>query len=183
MASLISTTLPRLIRSTNEFKRVAATGVTRPNDTNTYAAGDVITNSTSAGSATAFTFSNVVRKAGGSGTIVAASLLDSANQTLKLLADLWLFHTLPGLDGDNAAFTPTDAEMDNVVAVLPFSAYFVGDATSGAGGNVRLIWSDIPRPFTCASGVRDLYGVLVARNAYVPVAQEIFTPKLGIFWD
>jgi hypothetical protein len=112
------------------FKKISAS-VTRPNDTTQYAANDVWANGTPA----ALSFTNVVNANDGSNKIVKAMLVDSASQATKGQFDLWLFHTAPALDADNAAFTPTDAELANVVGILRFDTGIDGDATSGAGGN------------------------------------------------
>ena len=79
---------------------VVATSKTRPADTNAYAAGDTISESTSV--ATVWTFSNVVRKAGGSGTIGQVFIDDSSSPALKLQSELWLFDTTVTADQDNA---------------------------------------------------------------------------------
>lgn len=154
---------------------------TRPNDTTTYAAGEVVNESDSAG--TGWTFSSCTRVNGGSGILQGATLIDSANQTLKGSFELWLFRNAPAADNDNAVFTPTDAELLDVVAVVPFSSVYVGDATSGAGGNCVHFSQPVSIPFVCDSDDTALYGVLVVRNAYVPVANEVITINLKILQD
>lgn len=151
----------------------------RPNDTTTYASGDVINESTSAG--TGLTFTGCGRPTVGSGVIMEVRITDSANQTLKLSAELWLFTAAPAADNDNAAFTPSDAETLTLACPpIPVVYSYIGDATSGAGGNVVLSSGRVDIPFACASGSATLYGVLVARNAYVPVTSEVFTVNLFI---
>lgn len=160
---------------------VVSASKTRPNDTTAYTAGDIINDSTSA--PTVFTFNNCVRFEGGSGIIGRVIIDDSAAQSTKLSAELWLFDTTYTPDNDNAAITPTDAEMQTVVAVIPISTSYVGDATSGAGGNVLLTSGVVNTPFKCAEGSKALYGMLVARNAYTPVAQEVFNIRIHIYQD
>jgi hypothetical protein len=154
--------------------------VTRPNDTNQYTAGDAISDSTSA--PTVMTFRNAIRE--GSGAIQQAYLLDSANQSTKLDAELWLFSTAPTAVNDNAAITFTDAELANLVAVIDFSVADakVGLATSGAGGNAINIQGSLGIPVSLQAHSNDLFGVLVARNAYTPVAQEAFTITLAMVY-
>lgn len=154
---------------------------TRPADTTTYAAGDAVTNSTS--SPTVITFTNCARANAGGGFIVGADMIDSANQTLKGQFELWLFDTTVTPDNDNAVFTPTDAELATLVAIIQFNAAFVGDATAGAGGNVLLagtIAGAGSKAFTCGASSRDLFGLVVVRNAYVPTSSEILTLRLHI---
>lgn len=159
----------------------AAASYTRPGDTNSYAPGDVVCNSTSAPAALTFAAASLdplVR----SGVITHATLVCGANQATKLDSELWLFTVAPAMDNDNAAFTPTDAELDNLVGIisLPASGAKAGDATAGAGGNAVIEAPSLALPFQCAAGSTALYGVLVARNAYVPVASETFRVALRI---
>jgi hypothetical protein len=154
--------------------------ITRPSDTTAYAAGDAATNSTTA--PVVSTFTGAARVAAGSGTIVAATLIDSANQATKGNFELWLFDTTATPDNDNAVFTPTDAECLTLVGVIPFGAAIVGDATSGAGGNAVYPVQGLGMPFKLPSG-SDLFGLLVVRNAYTPVSAEVFTMRLHILQD
>ncbi len=157
-----------------------AVSKTRPNDTNAYAAGDVINESTSAG--TVFTFSNCARFTGGSGIINKATIDDGAYVATTLQSELWLFSATVGVDNDNAVFTPTDAELATRVAVIPIGTAYVGDATAGVGGNVALTSGVVNESFKCNADAH-LYGVLVARNAYVPVTNETFNVTLYIYQD
>lgn len=161
---------------------VAAT-VTRPADTNAYAAGDAVTNSTSA--PVAITFANAARAVGGGGLIVGATLIDSASVATKGSFELWVFQgaAAPGPDNDNAVFTPTDAELANLVGVFPFTTAFIGDATVGAGGNAVYQGDVVNRAFKCDVSTASLFGLLVVRNAYVPVSAEAFTLALQIVQD
>lgn len=156
---------------------VSSTSKTRPSDTNVYAAGDTISESTSV--ATVWTFANVVREKGQSGTIGKVVIDDSSSPALKLQCELWLFDTAPTADQDNAAFTPTDAEMQTVVAVVPINGSHVGTAS----GNTLLTSGAIADPFRCAGGSTSLFGVLVARNAYIPTSAEVFNIRLSIYQD
>lgn len=157
---------------------------TRPADTTAYAAGDVIADSTSA--ATILTFRGCAGNDDEAGAIHSVLLIDGADQATKLNADLFLFDTAPTSYGnDNAAFTPTDAELQTLVGVISLDGTTAanlkeGDATSGAGGNVLIQQTGLNMPFRCAAGSTKLYGVLVARNAYTPVSAETFRLKLGV---
>lgn len=163
------------------------TSFTRPNDTTAYATGEAVTNSTTV--PVALTFAGAARFAGGGGRITGAQLLDSANVATKGKFELWLFAgaAAPAPDNDNAVFTPTDAELADLVAVIQLldTNAFVGDATAGAGGNATYVGTHltVPNfgiPFRCNAAVTSLFGLLVVRNAYVPVALEVFTLSLLI---
>lgn len=168
--------------SSANYSKIVSQSVTRPADTNVYASGDVIATATSGGDST-LVFSDVVRDyntSGQQGAIITdVSIIDSANQTTKLTPELWLFSSSPGDDNDNAVFTPTDAELDNLIAIIPFSNTYVGDATSGAGGN-SVYTSDTVNKIVYLTSSNSLYGVIVARNAYTPVSGEQFTVKLRV---
>lgn len=163
------------------YTALVSANFTRPADTTAYTAGDAATDSTSA--PTALTFSGCGRDHGLSGLIVNARLVDSANQSTKGSFELWLFSSSPTPDNDNAAFTPTDAECRDLVAVIVFDTWYVGDATSGANGNAVSLATGLNRAFKCAANSKDLYGLVVVRNAYTPVSAERFDFTLGIVQD
>lgn len=153
----------------------------RPNNTTQYAAGDVV----EATGAAQFVFP-VGRVEGGSGVVVDALLTDSANQALKGQFELWLFDAVVAAhEADNVAFTPTDDDLLNLVGVLEFLIPFEGDATVGAGGNVIFpsTRTFLPMGFKCIALSANLHGTLVVRNAYTPVAFEIFSIRLNVLQD
>ena len=61
------------------------------------------------------------------------------------------------------------------MGVVSLTLTYVGDATSGAGGNAIYQATDIDFDFQTATNSRDLYGILIVRNAYTPVSAEAFT--------
>lgn len=166
------------------FQAESRATFTRPNDTTTYAAGEVMA---ATGTSSPMTFNACARGKGGGGYVIGANLIDGANQTLKLDADLFLFSEAPATYGnDNAAFTPTDAELLECVGVIHFAAgdFKSGDGTSGANGNAYCQSDmDRPVPFVCENDDNALYGVLVARNAYVPIASSPFYVNLQVIQD
>ena|SRR3990167_2457385 len=159
---------------------VVNSSFTRPSDTTTYAAGEVV--GPTAGAAV-MTFTNCARLNGGSGNITHAILVDGANVPgLPGSFELWLFDITFTPDADNAVFTPTDAELLTCIGVIPMSLGYAGDATSGIGGNrVYMGTVDRPIPFVCGASSRNLFGTLVTRNAYVPVSAETFDARLFIY--
>ena len=163
--------------------------LTRPADTDAYTAGDVIDAAAGAG----LIFANCARGEGMGGTIQTALFFDSANVAAPPDVELWLFSaTLAGFDNDNDVFTPTDADYytlnsgvtDSLIGVIPFATAnaFVGDATSGTGGNLFIPASRtfLPLEFVCATNGTSLFGVLVVRNAYAPISAETFRVLLTI---
>lgn len=165
-------------------KTVAGT-VTRPANGDAYVSGDSVTDTGGA----AITFDGCGRVAGGTGFIVGATLIDSANQATKPVTELWIFKGSdpPTADADNAVFTPTDAELANLVCIIEFPTAFVGDAQAGASGNCvipgRIAGQQGPVRFKCDVANDDLYGLMPIRNAYTPVSGEVFTVLLQIDQD
>lgn len=144
---------------------------TRPDNTTAYTAGDVINESASVG--TTWNFANVVKASNKSGIIKQVTLAHSSYEATLPVLELWLFHTDPTADNDNAAFTPTDAELGDLVGVVPLVTPYQGSTNA-----VFISQPDLQ--FTCASADSDLYGVLVVRNAYTPLAEETFEIRLDI---
>jgi hypothetical protein len=151
----------------------------RPNNTTAYHANDVLGTSPAAN----LTFGGCARVAGGSGEIRGALLIDSAAVATKPAVELWLFTANPTAIADHAAWAPTDAELLNLIGVIPFNTCYVGDPTAGAGGNCVFPVSGMSISFNCATGNTALYGVYCIRTAYVPIAWETFTTILRIAQD
>lgn len=155
--------------------------ITRPSDTTPYTIGDVINESTSAGAVITFPLSGPGASVGklGSGVIQSATLISSVAASTKLEGRLWLFDTTLTADNDNAEFTPTDAEMRTLVAVIQFpsTAWINAGATSpNAVCQAQNLWL----PINTLKDDNALYGVLEARNAYTPASGEVLTIRLGV---
>lgn len=166
--------------------------ITRPSNTTAYADGDQID---STGASTGLTFANVVPEAEQvdnrtgatcnlSGVIAAAQIVSSAYVATALQCELWLFDTMPTLSADNAPVTFTDAQLQggHLIGIIAFGATAAhpGIPTAGADGNQVLTSGQICLPFQCAAGSTSLFGVLVAKNAYVPVSAEKLDVTLSI---
>lgn len=141
---------------------------TRPSNTTAYTAGDVV--STTAGAVMTFA-------SDAEGLVRAAVLIDSAAESTKPEFDLFLFTVAPNAVADNSAFAPTDGEMLNCIGVVSFLA---ADFKAASGnGMTQGVMSDMS--YLAAGG--NLYGVLVARNAYTPVSAEVFAVRLSIIQE
>uniref|UniRef100_A0A6M3L5H3 Uncharacterized protein n=1 Tax=viral metagenome TaxID=1070528 RepID=A0A6M3L5H3_9ZZZZ len=134
-------------------------------DTN-YAAEDVLSNSTSAG--TPWTFSAVTERNGGSGYITkAVASWETTALTPRL--SLFLYNATPAsVDNDNTAH---DGATDADVIAGKFVGRIDFPSLSDLGGNSEAIAtpnipnSGLPMSFTCASDADDLIGILVTRDA------------------
>lgn len=146
--------------------QLATASITRPANTTAYAAGDVIGGLLTFGAGQA------------QGNIETALLLDSTAEVTKPECDLFLFSSPPTVAADNAAFAPTDDEvMNTCFGVLTFLA--ANFHVAGANGIAHCLLQQSPVvTFVAPSG--NFYGVLVARNAYVPVSEEVIAVKLGL---
>lgn len=157
--------------------KIVEASKTRPADTTTYASGDIVNESTSAG--TIMTFTDVARENGRGASILGAELVDSAAATVKPEFELYLFDTSITVQNDNAAWAPSDADMEKCVGVIDFPSV---SFKTGSGNGV------VPREglgmyVICAAASKNLYGILVARNAYVPASGEKFLVRLKIVQD
>lgn len=151
---------------------------TRPADTNVYAIDDTVSESTSAG--TVWTFGNFARSNGLGGILQSAQLIISTAQALKLDAELWLFDTTPATTlNDNVAWAPTDAELKTVIAVLPFGA---SGWRTGSGNGITEI-KGLSDSIQCATAATSIFGVLRAKNAYIPTSAEDITIRLRCIQD
>jgi hypothetical protein len=163
--------------SGNAYKRqtrAVSDSVTRPANTDAYAAQDVV--------GTAVTGLLEFPNVGLGGVVVGATVTSSAYVATGPTLQLWLFSAAPPTIADNAAFAPTDAQLLTVVAVLEFDGY-PANLTAGADGNV---FFQAALPVQGGLGYRGsgtLYGLLVVTNAYVPVSAEVFTVRLVVHPD
>ena len=128
-----------------------------------YAAGDVLSESVSTG--TAWTFSGVVKQNGCSGEITKAQAICETTALTPRLT-LYLFTATPTAQlNDNAANTALlHADLANYVGKIDFVAMedLGGDSETIATPSTL---GNLPLSFTCASDANDLYGILVTRDA------------------
>jgi hypothetical protein len=144
-----------------------ALAITRPADTTAYALGDLVANSTTAGSVVPLTFANAVLAEGSCVRIERVRLYKSSTSTTNASFRLHLFNAAPtGLvNGDNGAFSCNRSGYIGAFDITVDRAFV--DAAQGAG--VSLTGS--PVTAMIASGTT-LYGLLEARAAYTPGSAE-----------
>lgn len=151
---------------------LASASFTRPADTTAYASGDLVANSTTAGSVAAMQFT-VARIAAGSGMIRRARIRKTGTSITNAQFRLHLYSAAPtASNGDNGAWLT-----DNAANYLgSFDVTLDKAFTDGAAGNgVPVSGSEIN--FALASGQK-VYGLLEARGAYTPASGETFTVSL-----
>lgn len=129
-----------------------------------YAAEDILSESTSAG--TAWTFAAVAERNGGSGYIVKA-VVSCETTALTPRLSLFLYTSTPtSADNDNAAHDGVkNADIAKFVGRIDFPAMEDLGGNSEAVATPSTPNSGLPMVFTCASTADDLIGILVTRDA------------------
>jgi len=146
---------------------------------NAHAAGDVISETDTASSGTAWHFENVVSANGEWGEIykvIAETEVES--QTHRLALQLYTKTPTCELDDNAAAASPTPAD----------SPYFIGeivlDALKSRGDNSYAVAVPgskyLPLPFICEANSRDLWGVVVTLDATTHTATEYLAVEIFI---
>lgn len=171
--------LPDPLSLLRPVTKVITVSKVRPANTTTYAAGQIVAESTSA--ATVWVFTGVARTNGLGLILQSLTLVDSVAQSLKPDLELWLFDTAPSTTSQNdaQAWAPTDAEMKLCLGYVTLAT----GAFKVAGSNGVIAAEGIAKPLQCATGSTTLYGVLVVRNAYIPASAEELTLRMIVVQD
>lgn len=152
--------------------RITAT-FARPADTTAYASGDLVANSTTAGSVSALTFTNIGRIAGAGGMIRRARVKKSGGNITNASFRLHLYSATPATitNGDNGVWlTDGAANYLGSIDVTCDKAFSDG----AAGNGVPAVGSEIN--FTSQT----IYGLIEARGAYTPANAETFDVSLEV---
>lgn len=168
-------------RTSKAFRAFTGSALVHSSGTTAYAIGDGWTDSATAPTVTKFI--NVVAESGASGVVMAARLFDSAAQATAGDFKLWLFTAAITLPNDNEAFSPTDAQLLTLAAVIDFPAStsaHTGNATAGAGGNRVYTRTGLELPFVAGAASRDLWYAIEVRSTYTGVASESLTPQIFV---
>ncbi len=154
----------------------SAVTLTRPADTNAYAAKDAVSNSTSAPAV--LTFASFARVAAGGGVITKARLLtNQSTNTARFV--LHLYSAAPTAINDNAAFALLWASRASWIGSIVFPAC----ATEGTGSDCAYAIAtpgigNLPLEFQCAAASQALYGALEVLDAFTPVSGQVFYVEL-----
>lgn len=162
------------------FTRTRSTAsFTRPNDTTAYASGDLVANSTTAGSVTPLSFTNIARSMHGSGLIRSVVLRKTSTSTTNASFRVHFFSASPTVtNGDNGAL----AGSLNATYLGGFDVTLDRAWTDGAWGKgLPIIGTEVE--FELGRATTTLYALVEARAAYTPTAQEVFTVIPRIFMD
>lgn len=166
---------------TSRFARATA-NFSRPADTTAYASGDLVANSTTAGSVAAMQFTvtiahTTVTEAGF--FVRRARLKKSTTGVTNAAFRLHLYGTDPAsgsgiANGDNGAFSVNDATYLGYIdfgALIAHRDCAMAYSTPAAGAEIS---------HALSSGVI-IYGLLEARGAYTPGNAETWTVHLEVF--
>jgi len=146
--------------------------ITRPSSTTQYAVNDTLAASTS--SAYAIEVANVGKDNGDNVNITGVYVTSTAAETLLPQLMIYLFSSPPASPVDNAAFTITDDENNNIVATVQV------DSWTSSAINSRGQEDSINIPAKCASNNTSLYALVKVLNTYTPVANEVFKFTLQV---
>jgi hypothetical protein len=145
----------------------AKTTVTRPADTNAYAAGDCWSDSTTAPTAGGFTLTSAGRASGGSG-VLTDMVISTTAASSTLQGKIVIFDTSVTAVNDNSALAITDAEARTIVGIVYF------DMASGCSltNNTTVHLQNLNIGYTC-SGSANLRFLIRVGNAYTPANAEV----------
>jgi hypothetical protein len=134
---------------------------------------------------TALVFQNMAVGNGGGGIIVTASCSSSQNPATKANLSLYLYSGSPTMGNDNANWAPTfaDLQMRVPAAEIEFSTWVVGGTAAGTAGNCFSYQKGVNLPYQCGTASRNIWGCVVERGTYTPLASEQFTFSLGVIED
>ena len=147
---------------------------TRPADTTQYASGDLVANSTTAGSVTNMSVTASFRDTSGAGAIQSIHFRKSDKSVTTASFRVHVFTSAPTYqtNGDNSAMSTVMAT-GMASHIGEFDITLASAAADGAGG-LALQASGAPLPFRLTSS-QTLYFAVEAKSAYTPVSGEVFT--------
>ena len=152
------------------FQSTTSATFTRPADTNVYAAGDAVSNSTSA--PTILSFAGAARATGGSGLILSARHIK--NNTTAANYRLWLYRETAAAVNDNAAFALLWANRATRIGFIDFS-HTTGAAGSDSSSSI-VTFANLP---FLATGTA-LFGQMTTTSVYTPSSAEQHFVELSI---
>ena len=137
--------------------------------TGIYAAGDAIGGK--------LTFTNGAVIGGRGGTITKVVIIDDDKELAPI--DLVLFNQDFTATADNAAFDPTDADLENCIGYISMAAT---DYASFNDNSVATKTSGLQMPFAFELGGASLYGQMVVRSAPTYTAVTDLTVRITLAW-
>lgn len=151
--------------------------MTRPADVIAYASGDLVANSTTAGSVVALVF-DVGREPKEGVVITKARIRKSGTSATNASFYLHLYRRAPTVtNGDNGVYLSNEADdylgAFNIVSMMAFSDGAAGNGAALVGNFIAT------KPIVSNS----IFGLLEARGAYTPASGEMFDIALELLQD
>lgn len=156
------------------YRRVVSAEFTRPADTTAYAAGDAVSNSTTA--PTALSFSSVVPSTAKAGRVIGSRVLKDGATATNATFTLYLFSSSPTATNDNTALALVWANRASFIGKTP-QMTMVSDGSVGSSTPSN----DISIPFTPTATT--IYGLLQVNGAYTPANGENFRVEIMTEFD
>jgi len=123
------------------------------------------------------TFASVVRSAGGCGEIVKVTIIDNAKQSAPI--DLVLFDRTFTPTADNAAFDPSDADLQNCLGYISVAATDYSEFNDN-GVATKASGLQMPFEYELAAGGSSLFGQMVIRIGDTYAATNDITVKITV---
>lgn len=141
---------------------------TRPADATAYAAGDVM-NGSGVTVPISFTIpSNMVNPR------LKGVSISSSFQTGTFTGSLHLFSATQTVAADNAAYSPTDADVLNYIGTVSIGAAWTSLPANKL--STTILTTEIP--LATGNFTSTVFGVLMATGAYTPASGEVFSINL-----
>lgn len=151
---------------------------TRPANTTAYSVGQLVANSTAAGSVQPIACA-VARKNAGTGVITGLRLSKSGASLVNAAFRVHLFKTAPtSIAGDGVTFAGAVNGV-TAIAIGYFDITMDQTYSDGAKGFAAING----KAFDAAAGSQNVYALIEARGAYTPVSGETFTLALEALRD
>ncbi len=155
-------------------RRSVAPFFARPADVTAYASGDLVANSTTAGSVTAMAFPLMGLR---SPKIVGAQIRKNTATATAATFRLHLFSAAPTVSaGDNAAIA-VSSSLANYFGYIDLDMTTAGSVIAAATLALRVGFTV---PLGLGEGLTTIYGLMEARAAYAPGNAEQFTLALEL---
>jgi hypothetical protein len=170
--------------ATPDGLQTVSASVTRPADTTAYAAGDLVANSTTAGSVVPLAFSSAVREEGSRFRIERIRLRTSSTSLTNASFRVYIFRGSPTVSvGDNGALNASSVLAIDDVQYLVGWADITLDRSATAGAAGRGVPSTGSGMTEAPATGTTLYGLIEATAAYTPTSAEVFTVTLEGQWS
>ncbi len=148
---------------------IATASFTRPSDTTAYASGDLVANSTTAGSVVPMTLT-VARNAGGTGVIQRVRLKISGTVITNASFRVHFYRASPTVtNGDNGVWLSTES------TYLGWCDVTVDKAFSDGAKGIGIPGSGAGTVISFDASAKSLYALIEARAAFTPISAEVFT--------